>query len=186
MGEVAMAKEMVGGWTSFRDLTTEDEQVFQKAMEKIIGVDYTPLKVSTQVVNGTNYRFACESRVVSTTGRKQMAMVQIYQPLSGEPKVTRITIEDPDVQDETTLGGWSSWKKPDKEGMEVFEEATKGLLGVTYTPKEMSTQVVAGMNYRYKCSAEVMSQDHTTYNVLMEIYKPLTGDAVITHIERIH
>lgn len=185
MAEATVTKEMVGGWTSFRDLTDTDRQVFDKAMEKIIGVDYIPLKVSSQVVNGTNYRFACESRVISPEGRKQMAMVQIYQPINGIPTVIRITIEDLEVQDETVLGGWSAWKPLDSESREVFDEATKGLLGVKYSPKEVSTQVVAGMNYRYKCSAAVMSKEHDTYNVLMEIFKPLTGDAIITGIERI-
>lgn len=175
----------VGGWSSFGVVTEADYEVFTKAMHNIIGVDYTPLEVSTQVVNGVNYRFYCDSKIPMPGATSQKAMVHIYQPIDGKPVVTRITMEDQDLSEDAIAGGWSSWHALDKESMAVFTEATEGLLGVTYTPLEVSTQVVAGMNYRYRCNAEVISKEHDNYRVIMEIFKPLTGDAIITHMERI-
>ncbi|WP_299010896.1 hypothetical protein [uncultured Shewanella sp.] len=50
-------------------------------MEGFVGVSYRPLMVSTQVVNGTNYRFECEAKIVSPDASIEQALIEIYQPL---------------------------------------------------------------------------------------------------------
>lgn len=52
---------LVGGWTEFRPLTAEDQQVFDQALGGLIGVKYTPLEVAVQIVVGTNYKFRCDA-----------------------------------------------------------------------------------------------------------------------------
>ena len=81
---------MVGAWTPFHKLTPEDQEVFNIAMENIKGVIYTPFSVSTQVVNGTNYRFKCTASIPPSDVIWE-AMVYIHQPIGGTPKVIKIT-----------------------------------------------------------------------------------------------
>lgn len=80
----------VGGWSPFRALTIEDKQVFDKAMSGLVGVDYEPLLVSTQVVAGTNYRFFCNAKVVYPSSPNYAAMVQIFKSLQGDITISTI------------------------------------------------------------------------------------------------
>ncbi|MEA9413020.1 hypothetical protein [Flavobacterium sp. PL02] len=81
---------LLGGWTLYHTPTPEDLQIFRKAMNGLLGVKYNPTAVSTQVVAGTNYRFKCNAIVVSS-GLPYEALVEIYDPLSGNPVLTGIT-----------------------------------------------------------------------------------------------
>lgn len=83
-------KELVGGWTKYHNLTPEDQKVFDEAMKGFVGVKYTPKEVSTQVVNGTNYRFRCDASMSGPQPIMWEAIVQIYAPLEGQPHVTEI------------------------------------------------------------------------------------------------
>ncbi len=171
-----------GGWTPFHDLTPEDRQVFQAATEKLTGVDYTPLLVSTQVVEGTNYKFVCDSKVVYPNAEMHRTMVYIFKPLNGIPEVTAIT---PMLEQNYKAGGWSDWTSPvDAESQQVFNKATEGLLGVKYTATAVSRQVVAGMNYMFKCNAKPVVPHSTEYKVMVEIFQPLGPGAepIITGI----
>ncbi|MFQ2018524.1 hypothetical protein ACK34I_15280 [Aeromonas veronii] len=49
------------------------------------------------------------------------------------------------------VGGWTAYHKLTAEDQAVFDQALKGFVGVQYVPFEVSTQVVAGTNYRFKC-----------------------------------
>jgi hypothetical protein len=80
---------IVGGWTTYRKLTPEDRQVFDEAMKDFVGVKYTPLLVSTQVVAGTNYRYKCTASMPPTEVVWE-AIVEIFKPLKGKPYVTSI------------------------------------------------------------------------------------------------
>jgi len=81
---------LVGGWTRFHALTPEGQKVFDEAMQGFVGVKYTPLEVSTQLVNGTNYRFKCDASMPPREVIWQ-AVVEIYQPIDGNPHVVAIT-----------------------------------------------------------------------------------------------
>ena len=85
-----MSDSLLGGWSSFGPVTSEDKKVFNEATSGLIGVDYTPEKVSTQVVNGTNYRFQCSATIPNGTAI-WLAMVEIYAPINGKPIITQIT-----------------------------------------------------------------------------------------------
>lgn len=79
----------VGGWSPFRELTPQDREVFNEAMKGVIGVNYDPYLVSTQVVNGTNYRFKCHASIPPSDVIWE-AIVEIYAPINGTPHVTQI------------------------------------------------------------------------------------------------
>lgn len=81
---------LVGGWTAYHPLTPEDQKVFDEAMKGFVGVKYTPNAVSTQVVNGTNYRFKCTASMPPSEVVWE-AIVEIYAPINGAPHVVSIT-----------------------------------------------------------------------------------------------
>ncbi|TRX35584.1 hypothetical protein FNW52_10895 [Flavobacterium sp. ZT3R18] len=80
---------MVGGWSPYRNLTTEDKLVFDEAFKGFVGVKYSPTAVSTQVVAGTNYRFKCTAQVPPSEVIWE-AIVEIFRPLVGTPYITGI------------------------------------------------------------------------------------------------
>ncbi|MGE4512790.1 hypothetical protein SAMN05421846_10417 [Chryseobacterium taeanense] len=90
MSTTAQKPALVGGWTAFHPLTPEDWKVFEEAMHGFVGVKYTPLEVSTQVVNGMNYRYKCDASMPPSDVIWQ-AIVEIYQPTDGKPHVVAIT-----------------------------------------------------------------------------------------------
>lgn len=171
-----------GGWTPFRGLTPKDMLIFDEATKNIMGVKYTPRSVSTQVVEGVNYNFLCDSKIMSPNAEIQKMMVYIYQPLQGAPEVTSII---PLHEPNSLLGGWSKWISPvDSSSQQVFDDATYGLLGVKYIATAASKQVVAGTNYMFKCNATTVTSPQTKYKVMMEIFQPLEAgeEPVITSI----
>lgn len=80
---------VVGGWTKYHALTPEDQKVFDEAMHGFVGVKYNPQEVSTQLVNGTNYRFRCEATMPPADVVWE-AIVEIYAPIHGQPHVVSI------------------------------------------------------------------------------------------------
>lgn len=82
---------MVGAYTAYStQISTEEMNVFNQALEGLLGVDYTPLAVSTQVVAGMNYKFFCNAKGVYPNAIDEGAIVTIYQPLEGQPHITSI------------------------------------------------------------------------------------------------
>lgn len=81
----------LGGWSVFKSLTQEDKEVFDKAMNGILGVKYEPLLVSTQVVAGENFKYLCNATVVTKDPITSHKMVQIFRSLENEVSVTSIT-----------------------------------------------------------------------------------------------
>lgn len=89
MSDLATKQEVLGGWTAYHKLTPNDQKVFDEAMQGFVGVKYTPQTVSTQLVNGTNYRFKCIASMPPADVVWE-AIVEIYAPLNGKPHVTGI------------------------------------------------------------------------------------------------
>lgn len=87
---MSQQEQLLGGWTSYHPLTAEDQKVFDEAMRGFVGVKYMPTEVSTQVINGTNYRFKCNASMPPSEVIWQ-AIVEIYSPIDGQPHVMSIT-----------------------------------------------------------------------------------------------
>ena len=85
--------EIVGGWETVEDgtITPELQELFNKAIEELDGVDYTPIKLlETQVVAGTNYKFLCDATVTSPDAETTQAIVTIYEDLQGNVEILDI------------------------------------------------------------------------------------------------
>jgi hypothetical protein len=87
--------------------------------------------------------------------------------------------------EKTIVGGWTPYHDLTIEDRMVFNEALKGFVGVKYTPNSVSTQVVAGVNYRFKCMASIPPAE-VVWEAIVEIFQPLDGGTPhITSIIRI-
>jgi hypothetical protein len=87
-----------------------------------------------------------------------------------------------------TAGGWTDYNTSiTKEAKSVFEEALKGMVGVSYTPLAYATQVVAGTNYQFFCNSKVVSPGASNHPVIIHIFAPLPrqGKPHITAINQI-
>jgi hypothetical protein len=81
----------------------------------------------------------------------------------------------------TIPGGWSKYSSHiSSEAKTAFDEALKGLTGVSYSPIAVAEQVVAGKNYRFFCNAHSVIPNPTNYAAVVSVYKPLSGDAEMT------
>ena len=146
------APAAVGGWTLTEDgvLTEEAQSAFDKAMEGLVGVDYTPLALlGTQLVAGMNYCLLCEATVVYPGAQPYYAVVTVYRDLQGGAEVRNIIaldlgkiaetgeIEDSQPQGGQLLGGWSV----DRDS---YLEVPDGVM-------HLASQVVAGSNHAVLC-----------------------------------
>ena len=80
------------------------------------------------------------------------------------------------------LGGWTAYHKLSAKDQAVFNQALEGFVGVQYTPFEVSTQVVAGTNYRFKCKTTVPLPNPIHGEGVVQIFQSLDGSAHITSI----
>ena len=91
-----MSSERLGGWSPWSfALSEEAKKVFEKALTGLLGVDYTPLSVATQIVSGKNYCFLCKGVIVVPESPEIVAKIYIYQPFEGDPHITDITRVNP-------------------------------------------------------------------------------------------
>lgn len=79
------------------------------------------------------------------------------------------------------LGGWTTYGPLTANDQKVWAEAMKGFVGVKYTPQSVATQLVAGTNYRFKCTAS-MPPSEAVWEAIVEIFAPLDGTPYITGI----
>ena len=84
---------MTGGWsaTESPEITGEVQALMDKAMEGLLGVDYTPVAyLGTQVVAGTNYCILCQARAVYPGAEPYYALVILYEDLNGGAEILDI------------------------------------------------------------------------------------------------
>ena len=151
-GQQNTETETVGGWTITQsaELSETAQSAFDKAMETLVGVNYTPVALlGTQIVSGTNYCFLCEAAVVSPDAQPYYAIVSVYEDLQGSASVLNIVamdigkiaetgkIEDSQPEGGQLLGGWTV----DRESSVDVPD------GVMH----LASQVVAGVNHCILC-----------------------------------
>lgn len=192
----------VGGWminSEYGDveIPTEAKSAFDKAIDGLDGVAYTPVAyLGSQVVAGTNYAFLCYTKPIVLNPTPSLKVVVIYKDLNGNASIN--DFYDIDVasyrdakefqfSEDNLAGGFDFTKAVggvlDKAAKEAFEEVTKGLVGVKYTPiAELGSQVVAGINYAILCKVSSVTANPKTGVAVMVIYYDLSGNANITNL----
>lgn len=61
-------------------ISAEAMEAYKQAMDGIVGVSYTPLAVSAQVMAGANYSFFCNYEVVHPDAEVQACLLSISAP----------------------------------------------------------------------------------------------------------
>ena len=82
-----------GGWAQADSpvVTDEVKAVFEKAVEGLTGVSYTPVAlISTQTVAGTNYCFLCEATVVVPDSEPSYVLAYVSEDLDGSAELGEI------------------------------------------------------------------------------------------------
>lgn len=84
-------------------------------------------------------------------------------------------------------GAYSNQRPLNTEEQALFRQVTAHLSGVGYTPESVSTQVVAGRNYRFICKAVTVTREPQTYQAEVIVFEPLPGrgEPHITSIKRL-
>ena len=104
----------------------------------------------------------------------------------GDGERTAETIERGEsAQPGRIAGGYSEERDVTPEDLALFNEAMAGLMGVTYAPTKVATQVVAGLNYRFTATATPVVPDPEPYTAQIVIYRALDGTLEVTSIERV-
>ena len=74
-------------------ITDDIREVFENALECLVGVDYQPIALlSSQVVAGTNYAVVCEATVISPDAASCYAIVYVNEALDGTAALLDIVI----------------------------------------------------------------------------------------------
>lgn len=90
--------QILGGWSPYScEINADARKAFDEALEELLGVDYEPVAVATQVVAGLNYSFFCNSKVVAPNTPWRPALVSVHQPLKGKAQLVDIRVMEPFV-----------------------------------------------------------------------------------------
>ena len=196
-----------GGWETNADvptsaLSSEEQAVFDHALEEYDGMDLQPVCVlATQVVAGTNYAFLCQGAPVTADPKPGWYVVVVYEDLEGACKVSsveQIDVSEPAIvaEDENSdeagavVGGWAVAPQVTDDAITIPEKAAAAfaLAGETLTGMDLSplallaTQVVAGTNYRILCVGAPSVPDAETRLCVVDVYEDLEGKAEYTDV----
>lgn len=175
-----MDTQNVGSWTPFAPVTKEEEKIFNKATQGIIGVKYTPEQVSHQLVAGTNYRFICKAVSATHPLREYYASVSFWVKLDGE--IANFNIIDLSVNEQSTTdnnsdnavgfktGGYVAHEYITEQDKAVFEYITKDMYVVDYELKAVASQVVNGINYKFICISKIVVPYAQPELTMIEVY----------------
>jgi predicted secreted protein len=170
-----------GGWSVFAKPTKfEIDNVFKPASPGV-GVDYTPLLVSKQRVNGANYIFLANAKIPGISGSYAVAF---YVFAGG----TTVKLEKIKRIGQPSGGGrfhdFVEFKE-DSEAAKALKSAFTHHVGLDFTPLYSVAQTVAGTNYLFAGNGHSVVQHPTERPMLVLVYQPLDGSASITSVEDI-
>ena len=84
---------MTGGWQSAEnaEITEEIRTLFDKGMEKLIGMNYVPVAyLGSQVVAGTNHAILCQGTVVYPDAKPGWKIVYLWEKLDGTVELLNV------------------------------------------------------------------------------------------------
>ena len=157
-------------------LTEKVRKVFDKAFDGLEGVSYTPvaLLASRTTGFGTQYRILCKATVVVPGAQEEYVVVTLQHSWLSKAEI--LDIGDPLCL--TNLDYEEGAVGICQEA--AFNKATEGFVGVDYVPVALlSTQTVAGTNYRILCEATTVYPGAEMHYAVVDVYESLEGNANI-------
>ncbi|MBP5279700.1 MAG: DUF4430 domain-containing protein [Erysipelotrichaceae bacterium] len=191
---------IMGGWEAcdgYSQILNEDDKArFEKAVEGLLGVEYTPIQVlASQVVSGRNYAYLAQGTTVTATPKKAFYILKVYEDLDGKVELSSaMEIEHDYVlttneNDANQLGGWKA-ETNGKAGMfsleeaeTSFEKAMEGYTGLNLKPIVLlGKQIVNGTNYIGLAEGTTVTAKPETNIYVVEWHGDLDGSAKITNV----
>ncbi len=80
-------RQMTGAFDRSSKLTTKEDSLFKAVVLNHRDLQLKPLKVSRQVVAGTNYRYECIDK------SKKKVEVVVYEPLPGQGEARVLSVD---------------------------------------------------------------------------------------------
>ena len=181
---------ITGGWKTAEDqqITKEQKAIFDKAMDKLVGVKYEPVAyLASQIVSGTNHCFLCKATVVRPGAASHYTLVYIYENLKNECKI--LDIKDIAIPGTSVgnkpLGGFAFAEDPaiTPEIASALDKATATKLGARYEPvANIGSQVINGINYIILCKVTAVAPGATTNYAIVQIRETIDGECTITEV----
>ncbi len=190
----AVAEEncISGSWKRAADpaLTAKVRRTFEKAFEGLEGVSYTPaaLLATRTTSSGTQYRVLCKATGCYPDAQEEYVVVTLSRNWLGKAEIVEIgdalcltNLDHP----EDVVGAWQEAESPalTEEAKAAFQKATEGFVGVDYVPVALlSTQTVAGTNYRILCEATTVYPGAEMHYAVVSVFESLDGTANIINV----
>ena len=182
------AMNIDGGWEASENYKLDDEAkaAFEKAVEKLDGVDYEAISLlGKQVVAGTNYSILVRETVVVPDAEPTISVITIYEDLEGNAEIT----DDKEIIGEQTAGGFTAnagdvdmAKNADIQKM--LDAALDGFVGSDIEPiAYLGSQVVAGTNYMILCKVTPVYPNAVSEYDLVNVYEDLDGNISLGDME---
>lgn len=93
------------------------------------------------------------------------------QPHNPYPPQQSCNPYPPQTSRPSETGRYTEFGALDAHALYVFQSATASLVGVTYEPICVRTQIVNGTNYNYIARATLVTDTPTSYYVMMNVYE---------------
>lgn len=82
-------------WTAFSpNMSNKVREVFDEALDGLIGVSYRPVAVATQAGSGIHYCFFCNAVGIYPGAVRQGALISVHQLANGTVELTKIRLLD--------------------------------------------------------------------------------------------
>jgi hypothetical protein len=148
-------------------LDSQTQRIFDQSLEGIVGVKYTALCVSSQLVAGRKFCFFSVGTVAAPDADSKNYYVEVFVSLEGKVDKAKITaIEIPHKQ---LIGSYSVFQ-PLTPKDETWLKETE-LLGYKYTPFCVAKQGgVRGGNPKYFCEGKAVTKDPIAENGFVTVY----------------
>lgn len=187
----ALAEEncFSGSWqrADSPELTETVTTLSDHAFAQLVGASYTPtaLLATRYTTAGRQYRVLCKQTMAYPDAPEVYVVVTLQRSWLGRAEIVEIG-DAIDLTDLSALpGGWQEPETPDmtEAATAAFQKATDGLVGVEYVPVALlSTQVVAGTNYRILCEATVIYPGEQMHYVVMTLHEDLAGNVHVLDV----
>ena len=80
-------------------------------------------------------------------------------------------------------GGYGTFAAPTEAQIAVFEQAITQVMGVTYTPLLVATQIVNGTNYLFIAQKTIINATQDSTLETVRIYQALDGTSSLVSID---
>lgn len=181
---------IAGGWNIPDDqaINASRKAIFDKAMEKLIGVNYVPVAyLASQVVSGTNHCFLAKATVVRPGATPRYVLVYVYENLSKECKI--LNIEDIAIpgarSGKAPLGGFTYAEVPaiTPDIAAVMDKASESKLGATYEPvANIGSQAINGTNHVILCKVTPVAPGAESKFAMVQVAETVDGKCTITEV----